>query len=122
MDKGAEAPRTADCPTNASTLAISVTPDPLARGDAIDVEISWSVDLQLTAPVVATLSAGDGPVVEVDVPLLLDSGSYPYDYVGSVLNPFGVGAPAGTLEVLTRAGVASGCDLIPTAATAITLE
>ena len=110
------------CPSNASNVALDVSPVVLARGDAVDLDILWTVDTGLTAPVVATLHAGNGPVVEVELPLELQTGASLYAYHGSLLNPFGAGAPAGTVGVLTSAGVASGCDTTPTAATALTLE
>lgn len=117
------APRAAeDCPSNASTEVFAAGPNSVTRGEPVDVWVSWTVSLPLAEPVVATLRAGDGPVVEVELPLSYRVGTNPYDYEGAVLNPFGAGAPGGTLEVLVEAARDPECSVTPTAATALTLE
>ena len=104
------------CLDNAATVSLVVTPQALNRGEAVDIQIVWTVYAELAAPVVATLVTGSNDDIEVDVSLIEDIqvSTYP-TYYGTQLNPFGLGVPAGSAAVLVSAGSAAGCDTSPTA-------
>jgi hypothetical protein len=107
------------CPGNHVTALFEVEPAEVARDAAVDITVRWVTTVALVQPL-ATFRVGDDPVVEVEVPLV--AGSDATDHRGSLLNPFGAGAPAGVVEVLAEAAPAAGCLVFPTASTAFTLE
>jgi hypothetical protein len=112
-----------DCGNNYSTLSLVVAPAALTRGAVVDIDVVWTLEIGLTAPVVATLIAGHSDEIEVDVALLRDPGmSTSYSYSGSQLNPFGAGVPAGPASVVATAGRAPGCDIAPTATASFELR
>ena len=112
-----------NCADNSVTFAFGVEPLAIARDADVDLSVRWEAFEPLNQPF-ATLRVGDAPVVEVEVPLLPVGDSVAgYAYQGSLLNPFGMGASAGTVEVLAEAAPSSeGCIVFPTAATAFELE
>ena len=111
-----------DCTDNSVTFTFGVEPLTLVRNADVSLSVRWETFASLNDPV-ATLRVGDGPVVEVEVPLLPEAdGVAGHAYQGSLLNPFGMGAPAGTVEVLAAASANEGCSTSPTAATAFELE
>jgi hypothetical protein len=122
-DLAAEAPGNGwGCTDNSVTVTFTVEPATLVRNADYTLSVRWEAYEPLNDPV-ASLRVGDGPVVEVELPLSgpMDSAVY-HGYGGSLLNPFGAGAPAGTVEVLAEAAPNSGCHAFPTAATAFELE
>jgi hypothetical protein len=107
------------CPGNDVTTLFEVEPAVVVRDAEVDITVRWLTTAELVEPL-ATFQVGDDPVVEIEVPLVAESAAT--DHRGSLLNPFGTGAPAGIVQVLAEAKPAAGCLVSPTASTAFTLE
>jgi hypothetical protein len=88
-----------ETPSPCDNLAFGVQPGRLARGEATEVVVTWQG--QLDGDVGATLRLEADDVIEVDLPLAL---TVDHLWEGRLLNPFGPGAPAGSVAVLGRAG------------------
>ena len=88
-----------------TAVALTVTPDVLARGEAVSVTVEWVLSGPVLDPVVAILKTGAGYNTEVELPLegpqsTTDGTSV--TYTGSMLNPFGLGLAEGSVSVVTR--------------------
>ncbi len=118
------APETDYCPEN---IGLTVSPYAVTRGATIEIVVIWETTEPLSSPV-ATLSVGVANAVEVDVPLVLapdlESGSVSGGdrYLGSLLNPFGLGAPSGAGRVLAIADTIGDCLSSPSATTTFELQ
>jgi hypothetical protein len=115
-----DAPHSADV-CGAYTEALDVTPLVVTRGEAVDVQIHWQLDRMVAEPAQARLILGSGEEIEVDVPLTFSDVDPTFTFVGTQLNPFGAGAPAGSL-VITAVGSSVLCSTPPSATTTISLE
>lgn len=117
-------PGQASCP---ESVDLTVTPSSLQRGAAVSLDVLWIVAVfgdEVTGAQ-ATLSCGANYSIEVDVPLSHDASqdtSSGLAYSGSVMNPFGSAAPAGTVSVLATGQAPSGCRVPPSAATTFELR
>ncbi len=115
------------CPGNVATRNLDVSPQQIALGDAVDIEIRWLTWDRVSEPAMATLVAGLNGEIEVEIPLSYDpSAEQRTDaldalYVGTQLNPFGVGAPEGTVSVLASGTADEACMAPATAATTFEL-
>lgn len=100
------------------TVRLEVTPASIARGEAALLTVRWELEHTVSAPrVTMTASA-----VEVEVPLQEHLSAWHYVYRAQLLNPFGSGAPAGTVDVLAQAQPPQGCFNGPTASTSFDLD
>ena len=98
------------------TSSLFVTPETLVRGEAVEIVVRWETSTELSEPQV-TLLAGPDYHIEVELPLApaLDQRR---TYEVRQLNPFGLGAPTGSVSVLAEAP-ADGC--APSATTSFIL-
>ena len=103
-----------------STLSFTVTPAVLSRGDSVTVDLRWETDTSLITPVHATLFAGADDEIEVEMPL--SESTTAAIWVGSVMNPYGAGAPAGDAWILAESAAPSGCLAAPNATASFTLQ
>ncbi len=104
------------------TLQFDVTPLVVTRGEAVDIVVTWQTAYPLVAPIEASLLAGSRYDIEVEVPLAWVEGAEGGQYVGTQLNPFGAGAPAGSVSVLAQAAIPEGCTQAPSATSSFTLQ
>lgn len=112
--------RSDDCDP-ASSLSLSVLPERVARGDAsVSLYVEWMLDSQAGGPVTATFTSED-ETVEMRLQLLPDF-TDSFTYAGSCVNPYGIGAPAGYINVLTAIEAPARCGAQPTAASSFVLE
>ena len=120
MDALSGALETEYCPEN---VRLTVNPYAVTRGAAIEIVITWETTHSLSSPV-ATLSVGVANAVEVDVKLVLEAASEVSGerHTGSLLNPFGLGAPSGAGRVLAVADNAGDCLSSPSATTTFELQ
>lgn len=110
------------CSDNGATFTFGVDPASVERNADVALSIRWEVFTDLRDPL-AVLRVGEGPVIEVEVPLAHDADNTAgFAYRGSLTNPFGLGAPAATVEVLATSSPNPGCSTSATAATAFELE
>lgn len=101
----------------AETLLMAAAPSELTRGETVDLNITWSLDRTLS-DVQAQLALGAGDTsIAVVVPLVSDEVGLQR---GSLLNPFGVGAPAGEVSVLATGSLDQQCAI--SAATTLVLH
>ena len=85
----------------AVTRALIFAPEVVNRGEALQLSVVWELDMEVVDPV-ARLLVGEGDVVEVRVALDDVSSADAWTYTGALLNPFGVGAPAGAGAAVVR--------------------
>lgn len=110
------------CPGNVATRSMTVTPaQGVSRGDPVVIEVTWSTWDRVSEPATVTLIVGSADEIEVEIPLMYNSTAEPHTYIGSQLNPFGAGAPAGTVSVLASGGTNEECMAPATAATTFEL-
>jgi hypothetical protein len=99
---------------------VTISPALIARGEAVTLTITWSVTDEFEAAQ-ASLTTQSPPIVEVLVPLAVTTeGDFPV-WQGELLNPFGVGLPAGDLAVEVE-GTSVRCETTASAATSLSLE
>jgi hypothetical protein len=108
------------CPDNTSTHDLLVLPQTLTRGDPVDIAVRWVLSRALDERTRAYLKL-EADDVEVDLPLALLPDEPDSTYAGSVLNPFGAGASAGMLTIVTS-GYGQDCTNEVSAATQIELQ
>ncbi len=105
------------------SIELLVTPQSVPRGAAVDIAVQWKVTQTIDEPAEARLVLGEAEEVEVRFPLVLSPllEGEPPSYGGSLLNPFGAGAPPGDLVVMVRAAD-GGCATPPSDVTTVALE
>lgn len=111
------------CANYGRSVGLSFSPETVTRGASVSLIVEWETTWQVDEPVIATLQTEWNPSVEVDL-VLNEVGDRPsIRYIGSTENPFGAGAPAGTVSLLVTADDSDpDCRPVPTAATSFLLE
>lgn len=82
-----------------ATGALEFGPNPVVRGEAVELWVQWHVNEPVDDPW-ARILLGEGDALEVRVPLTSTDVSV---YAASLVNPFGVGAPGGDGAVVVQA-------------------
>ena len=93
------------------SVALSAEPAAIARGEAVEIAVSWALHNPDGYPVSVRLLTGQGYNVEVRVALVAEAiDEYPYTiYRGVLLNPFGLGLDAGWVAVDAEIDMPQGC-------------
>lgn len=106
---------------DAVSVSATVAPVVLVRGSAVPVEVRWELDRAASGPVLATLTNGVADNIEVELPLKDVESPAANVYSGTLMNPYGLGAPVGEVAVILTTRP-TGCDTGLSAATSFTLE
>ena len=86
-------------PCDVWTVELFATPEVLVRGESVPISVAWKTYSEPT-DTRAVLRVGGNPMVEVEAPLAFDTSAD--SYTAEILNPFGLGAPGGQVEVEVR--------------------
>jgi hypothetical protein len=108
------------CPPATSSLQVS--PELVTRNEPVSIDVLWSVYGTPGDPVIATLQIDD---IQVDLGLTRageELPDVPGEWHGSLLNPFGEGAPSGYVSVLVQAQPGSDCGVGASAAASFELQ
>ncbi len=89
------------------SVQLLVTPSTVQRGEATEITVLWQTNAEVNQPS-ATFTL-DTDSIEVEVPLFYDASAPGETYLGTQLNPYGVGAPSGAVHVLAAGEPFDGC-------------
>lgn len=102
------------------TVSLGVDPAVVQRGEAVSITVTWRTVYDVKNPK-GTLSLSQD-AIDVQVSLAADPAGPAVTYIGTLVNPFGLGAPAGAVDVLTAGEPWDGCHYALTGATTFSLE
>jgi len=102
-------------------MSVTVTPAVVMRASAIPVVLRWELDRAASGPVLATLTNGAADNIEVELPLEEVGSPAANVYGGTLMNPYGLGAPIGEVAVILTTRP-TGCNTGLSATTSFTLE
>ena len=111
------------CANYGRSVRLSFSPETVTRGASVSLTVEWDTTWLVDEPVIAALQTDWKPSVEVELVLGEAGDLRSIRDIGSTENPFGAGAPAGTVSILVRADDSDpDCRPVPTAATSFLLE